>query len=105
MKIAIIGAKGVLGRELSRVLGAQHNILAWDIEEIDITDRPKTIERLRVERPDLIVNSAVFVDLEGCEANPDKAWLINAVGAQNLALAAQQAGSALVYISTDYIFD
>jgi len=105
MKIAVIGAKGMLGRELARVLGTQHDILAWDIEEIDITDRPRTIELLSAERPELIVNSAVFVDLEGCEANPDKAWLINAVGAQNLALAAQQAGSALVYISTDYIFD
>jgi dTDP-4-dehydrorhamnose reductase len=105
MKIAIIGAKGMLGRELCRVLGTQHDLLAWDIEEIDITDRARTIELLAAERPDLIVNSAVFVDLEGCEANPDNAWLINAVGAQNLALAAQQAGSALLYISTDYIFD
>lgn len=105
MKIAIIGAKGMLGRELCRVLGAQHDLLAWDIEEIDITDRSRTIQLLAAERPDVIVNSAVFVDLEGCEANPDKAWLINAVGAQNLALAAQAAGSALVYISTDYIFD
>jgi dTDP-4-dehydrorhamnose reductase len=105
MKIAIIGAKGMLGRELCQALGRQHDLLAWDIEEIDITNRSRTLERLSVERPDLIINSAVYVDLEGCEANPDKAWLINAVGAQNLALAAQQAHSALLYISTDYIFD
>lgn len=95
----------MLGRELCRVLGTQHDILAWDIEEIDITQRAGTLERLAAERPDLIVNSAVFVDLEGCETNPDKAWLINAVGAQNLALAARQIDSALVYISTDYVFD
>jgi dTDP-4-dehydrorhamnose reductase len=105
MKIAVIGAKGMLGRELCRVLGEQHDLLAWDIEEIDITNRSRTLELLNIERPDLIINSAVYVDLEGCEVNPDKAWLINAVGAQNLALAAQQAGSALLYISTDYIFD
>ena len=105
MKIAIIGAKGMLGRELCRVLGAQHQILAWDIEEIDITNRSRTIELLQGEQPDLIINSAVFVDLEGCESNPDKAWRINAVGAQNLALAARQADSALLYISTDYVFD
>jgi dTDP-4-dehydrorhamnose reductase len=105
MKIAVIGAKGMLGKELCRVLGNQHQILAWDIDEVDITDRPGTIEVLSAERPELIINSAVFVDLEGCESDPDKAWLINAVGAQNLALAAQQAGSALVYISSDYIFD
>jgi len=105
MKIAVIGAKGMLGRELVKVLGSRHDLLAWDIDQIDITDRRGTLELLAAERPDLIVNSAVFVDLEGCEANPDKAWSINAVGAQNLALAAQQAGSALVYLSTDYIFD
>jgi dTDP-4-dehydrorhamnose reductase len=105
MKIAIIGAKGMLGRELGRVLGTQHDLLAWDIDEIDITDRSRTLAALGAERPDMIVNSAVFVDLEGCEANPDKAWRINAVGAQNLALAAQRLGSELVYISTDYVFD
>ena len=37
MKIAVIGAKGMLGRELCRVLGHHHEILAWDIDEIDIT--------------------------------------------------------------------
>jgi dTDP-4-dehydrorhamnose reductase len=105
MKIAVIGAKGMLGQELCRVLKIQHEILAWDLDEIDITDRPKTLEMLNAERPELIVNAAVFVDLEGCEADPDSAWRINAVGAQNLALAAQRIGSVLLYISTDYIFD
>lgn len=105
MKIAVIGAKGMLGRELCRVLGAEHEILAWDIEEIDITEHPRTVTLLSEAHPDLIINSAVFVDLEGCEANPNKAWRINAVGAQNLALAAQHIGSDLLYISTDYIFD
>lgn len=105
MKIAVIGAKGMLGREICRALASRHDLLAWDIDDIDITDRARTLDLLGAERPELIVNSAAFVDLESCENQPDKAWLINAVGAQNLALAAQQAGSSLVYISTDYIFD
>jgi dTDP-4-dehydrorhamnose reductase len=95
MKIAIIGAKRMLGRELVKALGSRHELLAWDIDQIDIADRPGTLEKLAAERPDLIVNSAVFVDLEGCEAYPDKAWAVNAVGGQNLALAAQQAGERL----------
>jgi dTDP-4-dehydrorhamnose reductase len=105
MNIAIIGAKGMLGSELCRVLSDQHHIVAWDIDQIDITDRPGTLEKLATIRPDLIVNSAAWTDVDGCEADPDKAWRINAVGAQNLALAAQQLGCALVYISTDYVFD
>ncbi|MDH3674297.1 MAG: dTDP-4-dehydrorhamnose reductase [Anaerolineae bacterium] len=105
MKVAVIGAKGMLGRTLCHVLSTRHELLAWDIEEIDITVRQQAIELLRAEQPELIINSAVFVNLEGCESEPDKAWRINAVGAQNLALAAQQTGSELLYISTDYIFD
>lgn len=105
MKIVVIGAKGMLGSELCRVLGDRHDILAWDIDEIDITDRTRTLDLLSTERPDLILNSAAWTDVEGCETDPDKAWRINVVGAQNLALAAQQTGSALLYISTDYVFD
>jgi dTDP-4-dehydrorhamnose reductase len=105
MKIAVIGAKGMLGRELSYVLGSRHEILAWDLEEIDITNRAQTLASLAEARPDLIVNSAAFVDVERCETEPDTAWRINAVGAQNLALAAQKGGCALLYISTDYVFD
>jgi dTDP-4-dehydrorhamnose reductase len=95
----------MLGRDLCRVLGAEHQVLAWDIEEIDITERDHTSELLCAESPDVIVNSAAFVNLEACEADPDTAWRVNAVGAQNLALAARQADSALVHISTDYVFD
>jgi dTDP-4-dehydrorhamnose reductase len=105
MRITVIGAKGMLGVEFCRLLASDHQLLAWDVDEIDITDRHRTLDLLNAERPELIINSAAFVDLEGCEANPDMAWRINAVGAQNLALAAAQVGSALVYISTDYIFD
>jgi dTDP-4-dehydrorhamnose reductase len=105
MKIAIIGARGMLGRDLCRVLKRDHDLLAWDIDEIDITDRAQTIDSLAAESPDSIINAAAFVDMEGCEANPDVAWQVNAVGAQNLALAAAGIDSELVYISSDYIFD
>ena len=105
MKIAIIGAKGMLGRELCDALRQQHDITAWDIDEIDITDRPSTRQKLQELEPELILNSAAFVDVDRCETDPDTAWRINALGSQNLALAAQDLGSALLYISTDYVFD
>jgi dTDP-4-dehydrorhamnose reductase len=105
MHIAVIGAKGMLGRELCRVLAAENQITAWDIEEIDITDRAGTLQRLVDLRPELILNSAALVDVDRCESEPDVAWRVNAVGAQNLALAARQIDSALLYISTDHVFD
>jgi dTDP-4-dehydrorhamnose reductase len=105
MKIAIIGAKGMLGRELCDTLRQKHEVIAWDIDEIDITDRNGTLRKLQLLEPELILNSAAFVDVDRCETEPDTAWRINALGSQNLALAAQNMGSALLYISTDYVFD
>ncbi len=105
MKITIIGAKGMLGSELSRVLGSTHDVVTLDIEEIDITDRSQTYEVLKEIKPELIVNSAVFIDVELCETQPDRAWMVNAVGSQNVALAARKLESRVVYISSDYIFD
>jgi dTDP-4-dehydrorhamnose reductase len=105
MKIAIIGAKGMLGRELCDTLQQKHEVTAWDIDEIDITDRMNTLRKLQQLEPELILNSAAFVDVDRCETEPDTAWRINALGSQNLALAAQNTGSAYLYISTDYVFD
>jgi hypothetical protein len=85
MKIVVVGAKGVLGSELARVLACEHDVTAWDVDEVDITDRAGTLARVTSAKPDLIVN----VDVEACEKQPDAAWKVNAVGSQNLALAAR----------------
>jgi dTDP-4-dehydrorhamnose reductase len=105
MKVAVIGAKGMLGSALARRLGAEHDVTGWDIDDIDITDRDSTVARLVDLGPELVVNSAAWTDVDGCERDPDTAWRINAVGAQNLALGSLAAGSRLLYVSTDYIFD
>lgn len=105
MRIVVIGAKGMLGRELCSTLNPKHEVTAWDIEEIDITDRQMTLQKIRNLKPDLILNSAAFVNVDRCETDPDAAWRINALGSQNLALAAQEIGGQLLYISTDYVFD
>ena len=105
MKIVVIGAKGMLGSELARVLAHEHDVTAWDVDEINITDRAGTLARLTSTKPDLIVNSAALVDVEVCEKQPDAAWNVNAVGSQNLALAARALSSAYLLISTDYVFD
>ena len=105
MKVAIIGAKGMLGSELCRVIGSHHDIVALDIDEIDITDQSSTLELITLEKPNLVINTAAIVNMDTCEGQPEKAWAVNAEGAKNVALAAQEVGSSLVLISTDYIFD
>lgn len=105
MRIVVIGAKGMLGRELCNTLSQKHEVVAWDIQEINITDRSMTLQKLKNLKPELILNSAAFVDVDRCETDPDSAWRINALGSQNLALATQEVEGELLYISTDYVFD
>ena len=55
-------------------------------------------------RPDIVINTAAYVRVDYCEADADKAFEVNAVGARNVAVACQQLGAKLVHISTDYVF-
>ena len=95
----------MLGTELCRALAPSHAVVPWDVDEIDITDRETTRERLKGLRPDFILNAAALVDVEVCEKQPDTAWKVNAVGSQNLALAARELDCPYLLISTDYVFN
>lgn len=105
IKIAVVGANGMLGRDICRAFSRIGEVIPLDIDEIDITKRDGTIHLLQRISPDLIINSAVLVDVDACEKNPAHAWQVNAVGAQNLAKSAALLDCELIYISTDYVFD
>ena len=95
----------MLGRAVAARLADRYEVLSWDLPELDITDRERTWEQIAAAAPALVVNCAALVDLEGCERDPDRAWQVNAVGARNVATAAQRCAATLFYISSDYVFD
>jgi dTDP-4-dehydrorhamnose reductase len=104
MKVVIIGAKGMLGQELVKVF-ADEDLLLLDKNELDITDAENVDRKIRLERPDLIVNSAAYNAVDDCETKFDLAKKINADGPMNLARAAKEVGARFVHYSTDYVFD
>lgn len=106
MKIAITGSDGQLGRALSQTLGAraQHTIVPLPRREFDITDRAN-IERLAALGPDLVIQCAAMTNVDGAARDPMNAFRINAFGTQNVALACQKANAALLYISSNEVFD
>jgi dTDP-4-dehydrorhamnose reductase len=103
MRVVITGHNGQLGRSLQDVFAA-HDLLRLDLPDHDITD-PKLSGIIAAFKPDLVLHAAAYTDVDGCEGNPDKAFRVNAVGTQNVALGAQQAGAALLYVSTNEVFD
>lgn len=106
--ILVTGARGMLGRDLVSVL-RRHlppaEIFALGREELDITDEGAVRERVDEVRPAVIINCAAYTDVDGCEAERERAFLVNARGPELLARAASRAGALLLHISTDFVFD
>lgn len=101
--ILIVGAKGMLGRDLMEILNG--DVRGVDIEEIDITSLESTRRVLLTLKPEVVVNAAAYTDVDGCETNRELAMQVNGEGVAHLALSALEVGARLVHVSTDYVFD
>ena len=102
MKVAIIGSTGQLGQDLMRVFGEDATGSAH--ENLDVTDKSSVASAIRSGKPDWVLNTAAFHRVDDCEANPASALAVNALGALNVARAAADVGSGVVFYSTDYVF-
>lgn len=109
MKILITGAAGMLGVDLQQALGDEHELTLTDIvgglKFLDITDADQVLAVVSSSRPDLVIHAAAYTDVDGSEQNQDRAFRINASGTRHVAAACEVTGGAIVYISTDFVFD
>ena len=104
MRILITGGQGQLGRALQRAL-AGHELFAPGHRELDITDAALVRHHVESFRPQLVINAAAWTDTAGCEADPQRAHLVNGEGARYLAEACARTGAALLQVSTNEVFD
>lgn len=101
--ILVVGANGMLGHDLMEVL--QGDVRGLDLPELDITDLASVRKALLTLKPEIIVNSAAYTDVDGCESNVETAMSVNGEGVGLLALTAREIGAKLVQVSTDYVFN
>ena len=105
MKILITGADGMLGSDLNRILSENHEVILTDILSLDITDLKQVKTHFNRYEPDIVINSAAFTDVDGCESKQKLAYDVNSIGPENLAIASREINSKLIHISTDYVFN
>jgi dTDP-4-dehydrorhamnose reductase len=104
MRIVITGSAGQLGRALQAVLHADE-LLLLDLPEHDLTDCAATQHAIAEFQPHCVIHAAAFTNVDRCEIEPELAYRVNALTAQNVALACRDCKAAMLYVSTDYVFD
>lgn len=126
MHFLVTGANGLVGSRLVRLLALQgHRVTAMGrgarrfqrvsgpagaaaepgYLDVDLGDAAGLTRALFDARPEVIVNPAGLTDVDGCEKDPDAAWVANVEGVATLCRAAKKLGAHLVHVSTDYVFD
>ena len=101
-KIVLLGAKGMLGSEVSSLL-ANDNIIALDLPEFDITNKNQ-LEKA-IQDAGIVINCAAYTDVEKSESQTDLAFKVNAEACGNLGEIARRNNTYVIHIGTDFVFD
>ncbi|SFA49032.1 dTDP-4-dehydrorhamnose reductase [Parageobacillus thermantarcticus] len=106
MKVVVTGAKGQLGTDLVHLLADRgYEVYGYGREELDITNFDQVKQVISEFNPDVVIHAAAYTKVDLAESEPDQAFLVNAYGTRNVAVASEAVEAKLVYISTDYVFD
>lgn len=108
MKVLIVGAEGLLGTTVQQV-AARHpavsEVIATGRAEIDIRNPDHVRRSIQEIKPDAVLNTAVLMPAEACDDAPHQAYAINTLGARWVSRCAAEVGAAVVFITTDFVFD
>ena len=105
MRVLVTGAGGMLARSVIAALEKSgHDALGLKRRDADVTQAGALDHAIGRFQPDWIFHLAAWTQVDECERDPDRAFLVNALGSRQMALAAAASDAALLAISTDYVF-
>jgi dTDP-4-dehydrorhamnose reductase len=106
LKVLLTGAKGMLGTDVAKRLNElKIDFIGIDIDELDITDESAVHAFISDYKPNAIIHCAAYTAVDKAEDEPELCMKVNAIGTENLARACREINAAMLYISTDYVFN
>ena len=105
LRLLVTGANGQVGWHLQRTLAPMGEIMAIDIQEVDLTDLNAVSRTVRDFAPDIVVNAAAYTAVDKAESEPELARAINVAAPGKIAEECARTGALLVHYSTDYVYD
>jgi dTDP-4-dehydrorhamnose reductase len=108
MRIVVLGACGMLGRDVTRILSYWSDQKLVDVtalchEECDVTSTLDILKVMEAVRPDVVINCAAYTDVDGAESDPHRAHQVNGYGPWNLVNALRDTEAYLIHLSSDYV--
>jgi dTDP-4-dehydrorhamnose reductase len=107
MVVLVTGANGQLGQSLQFIVPnyPQIDFVFCDSKTLDIANFKNCEHVFDQYKPNFCINAAAYTAVDKAESEPEKAHLINVIGAKNLAEVCKKNGTILLHISTDFVFD
>ena len=112
MRILILGANGQVGSEMAHAFAstptpnnAEVEVLIASRKDLDLSELDKVQPFLRELAPGFVVNAAAYTAVDQAETDRELAFAINSDAVREITHFCRDAGSSLLHISTDYVFD
>lgn len=107
MVVLVTGASGQLGQSLQFIASKypEINFVFCSSSDLDITNKENCEAVFSKIKPNYCINAAAYTAVDKAESEPEKAHLINVVGAKNMAEVCKENNTVLLHISTDFVFD
>ncbi|GAW97801.1 MULTISPECIES: dTDP-4-dehydrorhamnose reductase [Colwellia] len=105
MKILITGKGGQLAWELEQTKPQSLEVICLSSKELDITDQALVNNILASHKPDVVINAAAYTAVDKAETEQERAYAVNDLGSEYLAIACKELKAQLIHVSTDFVFD
>lgn len=105
MKILVTGYNGQLGYDVVKELNLRSvECKGVDREDFDITDREQTVDYICGYAPDAVIHCAAYTAVDRAEDDKENCRKVNVDGTENIAVACEELGAKMLYVSTDYVY-
>lgn len=106
-KVLILGSKGNLGVQLVKIFSDNHEVIAWDRNDVDVTDKEMVTKKIIDLKPNVIINATGYNAVDKCEEDENEyviAKKLNGDAVGYLADASMEIGAVFVNFASDYVF-
>ena len=104
MKILITGKDGQLAQSLLKKNNSKYNLISLSKDELNLENYQTLKNKILFHKPDWIINTAAFTDVEKAERKKNTTFSVNAHAVGEMAKILDSYGGRLLQISTDFVF-